>query len=45
MADEVTSHNIGHLSICVRFLDQQKEDFFAFVTLERIAGEAISQIL
>jgi len=25
MADEVTSHNIEHLSVCVRFLDQQKK--------------------
>jgi len=33
LADEVTSRNIEHLSVCVRFLDQQKnnrEEFLAF---------------
>jgi len=24
LADEVTSHNIEHLSVCIRFLDQHK---------------------
>ncbi|XP_065904945.1 zinc finger MYM-type protein 1-like [Dysidea avara] len=46
LADEVTSHNIEHLSVCVRFLDQQnniREEFLAFFPLERITGEAILQ--
>jgi len=44
LADEVTSHNIEHLSVCIRFLDQNKnirEELLAFLPLERITGEAI----
>ena len=34
LADEVTSHNIEHLAICVRFLDSSqdiREEFLAFM--------------
>ena len=48
LAVEVTSHNIEYLSVCVRFLDQQKnirEEFLPFLLLERITDEAISQAI
>ena len=49
LADEVTSHNVEHLAIYIRFLDcKQKdirEEFLTFVPLERITGEAISQAI
>ena len=49
LADEVTSHNVEHLAVCIRFLDcKQKdirEEFLTFVPLERITGEAISQAI
>lgn len=46
LADEVTSHNVEHLSICIRFFDHKqnniREEFLGFLPLERITGEAIS---
>ncbi len=38
LADEVTSHNVGHLAICARFVDKNKdirEEFLSFLKLER----------
>lgn len=46
MADEVTSHNIEHLAICARFVDDRKdirEEFLTFLPLERITGEKIAE--
>ena len=37
LADEVSSHNIEHLPICVRFVDgdfEIREDFIGYVKLE-----------
>ena len=49
LADEITSHNVEHLAICIRFLDcKQKcirEEFLTFVPLEQIACEVISQAI
>ena len=48
LCDEVTSHNQEYLSVCIRFIDQRKEireEFLAFLPLERITGEAISQVV
>ena len=45
LADEVTSHNIEHLALCARFVDQDKnvrEEFLAFLPLQRITGQYIA---
>ena len=45
LADEVTSHNIEHLAICARFVDQNngiREEFLAFIGLDRITGAEIA---
>ncbi len=41
LADEVTSHNVGHLAICARFVDKNKDirEEFLSLKLERITGE------
>ena len=42
LADEVTSHNFEHLAVCARFVDENseiREEFLAFITLDRITGE------
>ena len=48
LADEVTSHNVEHLAICARFVDGKKdvrEEFLAFLNLERITGEKIAEAI
>ncbi len=38
LADEVSSHNIEHLAICLRFVDQEcniREEFISFIKMER----------
>ena len=48
LADEVTSYNVEHLAICVRFLDSKqdiREEFLAIMPLQRITGAAISEAL
>ena len=45
-ADEVTSHNVEHLALCVRFVVGNKniiEEFLTFLELERINGSKIGQ--
>ena len=45
VADEVTSSNDEILSVCIRFVDRDKntrEEFIEFIDLHRITGEAIS---
>ena len=46
LADEVTSHNVEHLAICVRFVDRStkevREEFLTFLKLDRITGERIA---
>ena len=46
LADEVTSHNVEHLAIWARFVDLGKnvrEEFLAFIKLERITGEKVAE--
>jgi len=49
LADEVTSHNVEHLALCIRFFDHKlkaiREEFLAFLPLVRITGEAISTVI
>ena len=48
LADEVTSHNIEHLAICARFVDQNngiREEFLAFIGLDRITGAKIADAI
>ena len=49
LADEVTSHNVEYLALCVRFFDHKqntiREEFLAFLPLVRITGEAISAVI
>eukprot|EP00731_Ephydatia_muelleri_P011301 Em0006g195a len=48
LADEVTSHNIEHLAICARFVDQNNniwEEFLAFIGLDRITGAEIADAI
>ena len=45
LADEVTAHNVEHLALCVRFVDDKgniREEFLAFIALERITGRQIA---
>lgn len=45
MADEVTSHNVEHLPICLRFVDAHnniREEFIAFIRMERVRAVDIS---
>ena len=48
LTDEVTSHNIEHLAICARFVDQNsdiREEFLAFIGLDRITGAEIADAI
>ena len=48
LADEVTSHNVEHLSLCVHFVDKEcniREEFLTFVALQRITGEQIADAI
>ena len=48
LADEVTSHNVEHLALCARFVDQNnniREEFLAFLSLERITGVQIARAI
>ena len=49
LADEVTSHNVEYLSLCIRFFDHNqksiREEFLTFLPLVRITGEAISKVI
>ena len=45
LADEITSHNHEYLALCVRFVaadNTVREDFLAFLKLDRITGEEIA---
>jgi hypothetical protein len=47
-ADEVTASNNEILSICVRFVDDDKniwEEFLEFIDLDRITGEVIGNLI
>ena len=48
LADEVTSHNVEHLAVCARFVNGNSEirdEFLAFITLDRITGEQIARAI
>ena len=45
LADEVSSHNIEHLPICLRFVDgsfETREDFIGYVKLKRVRAQDIA---
>ena len=48
LADEVSSHNVEHLPICVRFVDSEnhiREDFVSFIKLERVRAVDIADAI
>ena len=48
LADEASSHNIEHLSVCVRFVDtsgQIREEFLSFVKMERVRATDIEEAI
>ena len=48
LADEITSHNVEQLALCVRFVDSTSdisEEFVKFEKLERITGKYISEAI
>ena len=48
LADEVSSHNIEHLALCLRFVDEKcdiREVFVAFVKLERVRASDITNAI
>lgn len=48
LADEVSSHNVEHMPICLRFVDERcdtREDFVAFVRLDRVRATDITKAI
>ena len=48
LADEVSSHNIEHLPICIRFVDARheiREEFIAFAKLKRVRAADIADAI
>lgn len=48
LADEVSSHNIEHLPLCIRFVDAKSEipeEFVAFIRLERVRAVDIADAI
>ncbi len=48
LADEVSSHNIEHLAICLRFVDQEcniREEFISFIQMERVRAVDIASAI
>ncbi len=48
LADEVSSHNIEHLAICLRFVDQEcniREEFISFIKMERVRAVDIASAI
>ena len=48
LADEMTSHNIEHLAICARFVDQNngiRKEFLTFIGLDRITCAEIADAI
>ena len=48
LADEVTNSNNEILSICIRYVNKEKqirEVFLGFLSLERVTGECIGQTI
>ena len=45
LADEVSSHNVEHLAMCLRFVDSEcniREEFVAFIKLSRVRASDIA---
>ena len=45
LADEVSSHNVEHLALCLHFVDEKcdiREEFVTFVKLERVRASDIT---
>ena len=48
LADEVTSHKVEHLALCARFVNkvnQVRDEFLAFIPMERITGKQIADAI
>lgn len=48
LADEVSSHNVEHMPICLRYVDERcdiREDFVAFVRLDRVRATNITKAI
>ena len=48
LADEASSHNVEHLSVCLRFVDssgQIREDFLSFIKMERVRAADIEDAI
>ena len=48
MADEVSSHNVEHLPLCVRFVDdscQIREEFVSFLQLKRVRAVDLTEAI
>ena len=48
LADEVCSHNVEHLALCLRYVDENcniREDFVTFVKLERVRALDIANAI
>ena len=48
MADEVSSHNVEHMALCLRYVDEScdiQEKFVAFLKLQRVRANDISNAI
>ena len=48
LADEVSSHNVGHMALCLRFVDENcdvQEKFIGFVKLQRVRANDIANAI
>ena len=48
LANEVSYHNIEHLPICIRYIDDDNkisEDFLSFIKLERVRASDIAEAI
>ena len=48
LADEVSSHNVEHLVLCIRFVDSNldiREEFIPFLKLERVRAMDITDAI
>jgi hypothetical protein len=48
LADEISSHNVEHLAVCLRFVDvsgEIREEFVSFIKMERVRAVDIEQAI
>ena len=48
MADEVSSHNVEHMTLCIRYVDEScdiQEKFIAFLKLQRVRASDITNAI